>query len=707
MKSSRVWRLTAVVAGGVLVSGVILWWTRAGSSASGSTPPDGTAENIEHPTSNIERPTKPDGATSAIDRSTLDVGRSMLDVPPAALHDPVVVPSCSLVPVQEQDVSSQIDGVLQDVVADLGQSVVPGQVLGRLDDRLLRPQVELLRIKATSQAARQIARAQYEEVELKTAVSKQLLAKGVSPSLEYRTLACQRDRYAEEMKKADEDQEVARQELEKALRMLELHEVRAAIAGEVTKVYKRKGESVRQMEPLFRVANFNRLCVEGLCKAQQAELIRVGMRAVVEPEQPSDPLRELSGHTAAVTALAVAADGRWLASAGEDRTVLLWRWPEGTRQAVLSHPAEVYAVALGRKPDGGTRDLLATGCGDGSVRVWEVSRSGGVEGPAVWAPAHEGPVRALAFSPDGRWCATGGEDRRIGLWDVAGGTRVCWLRGEADGRETAHQGAVTWVQFTPDGYLVSAGRDNALNLWRLEGGGAKWVATQPGRSGEVAALGVSPDGRRVLFDRGEELRILDRDGWTCVGSLRSRRQGRFQGFGAFSPTGRLVLAASSNGRVQLWKVPAPPEEMEFFRRGYAHGFRRDTLAALAALGGPLDPSPLLASAPQTPQLWGLHGYEVRHLVTPGTATATCGAFAPDESVAFTGGSDGAVRVWAVPPAGQWGQPWEATITFVAGQVERGTDGVRVRAEMDNPADPSRRLRPGSYADMRLYPETAP
>jgi WD40 repeat protein len=266
---------------------------------------------------------------------------------------------------------------------------------------------------------------------------------------------------------------------------------------------------------------------------------------------------------------------------------------------------------------------------------------------------------------------------------------------------------VTWVQFTPDGYLVSAGRDNALNLWRLDAGGAKWVATQPGRAGEVATLGVSADGRRVLFDRGEELRILDRDGWAPLGSLRSRRQGRFQGFAAFSPTGRLVLAASSNGRVQLWKVPAAPEETEFFRRGYAHGFRRDSLAALGALAGPLAPGTVLRAAPSPPaQLWGLHGYEVRHCVTPGTATATCGAFAPDESVVFTGGSDGAVRVWAVPPAGQWAQPWEATITFVASQVERGTDGVRVRAEMDNPADPSRRLRPGSYADLRLYPETA-
>ena len=108
-----------------------------------------------------------------------------------------------------------------------------------------------------------------------------------------------------------------------------------------------------------------------------------------------------------------------------------------------------------------------------------------------------------------------------------------------------------------------------------------------------------------------------------------------------------------------------------------------------------------------PQMWGVDGYEIKHFLSPSATTATCGAFAPDESVVFTGGSDGAVRVWAVPPHAQWSQPWEATITFVDTQVEPGTDGTRIRAEMENPTLPSRRLRPGTYADLRLYPETAP
>jgi hypothetical protein len=74
---------------------------------------------------------------------------------------------------------------------------------------------------------------------------------------------------------------------------------------------------------------------------------------------------------------------------------------------------------------------------------------------------------------------------------------------------------------------------------------------------------------------------------------------------------------------------------------------------------------------------------------------------------FTGGADRVVRVWALPRAAQWQQPLEAEITYVGSQVERGADTVRIRAELANPANPLRRLRPGSYANLRLYPETAP
>lgn len=683
------WRslgLAAVVIG--LVSGVI-WWTRAGAERSeGANSFDGVTAQVDRPP---EKARLLSGNTPPAPNGTPNSGR--------ALYDPLVIGPCNVVPSQEQEVSSQVEGTLQEVRANLGRQVARGEMLARLDERLLRPQVEMLQIKASSEAARLIARAQLEDIDAKLVVAVKLLAKRAYAAAEVEAFQFQRQRYAEELRKAEEDQEVARKELEKARRSLDMHQIRSDLAGEVTKVYKRAGESIKPAEPLFWVANCDRLRIEGLCKVQQAGLLRVGMRAIVEPEVRGEQMTELSGHTAAVTSLAVSADGRLLASASEDRTVLLWNWPQGTRRALLPHPAEVFAVAVAPGAGGGYRVL--TGCADGRARLWIVHAAGTIDGPMSLAEGHEGAVRAVAFSPDGRWCATGAEDKRIGVWDSVAGTRRCWLRAEADGGEFAHRGAVTAVQFTHDGRLISAGRDNTLKVWKLGEAGGELVATHAGRTGDAPQLGVAPDGKRLLFDHGEELRLLDREHGNSLGALRSRRQGRFHGFALFSPSGRLVLSAANNGRLQLWTVPAAPEAVAFFRQGYGHGFRRD---AVVKLGGLLSPTALVPVP--TRQLWRLDGHEVRHFFNPTPAAVICGAFAPDETVAFTAGADKVIRVWGVPPASHGDELLEAEVTYVGSQVERGTDLVRVRAELDNPTDAARRLRPGTFAHLRVYPEMA-
>jgi len=57
--------------------------------------------------------------------------------------------------------------------------------------------------------------------------------------------------------------------------------------------------------------------------------------------------------------------------------------------------------------------LLASGSVDGTVRIGRVSG----EEPHLFF-GHDGMVLSAAFSPDGRWLATGGQDMSIHLWPV-------------------------------------------------------------------------------------------------------------------------------------------------------------------------------------------------------------------------------------------------------------------------------------------------
>jgi WD40 repeat protein len=181
-------------------------------------------------------------------------------------------------------------------------------------------------------------------------------------------------------------------------------------------------------------------------------LVSYVKRSPPTPQHWSALLLTLEGHSGGVLAVEFSPDGSKLASASDDKKVMLWDPSTGAHLHTLEgHSGRVRAVQF--SPDG---SKLASASYDKKVIVWDAST--GEQQHAL--EGHSYGVSAMQFSPDGSKLASASSDNKVMVWNPSTGEQLHTLEGHSD--------AVFAVQFSPDGSkLASASYDKKVTVWDL------------------------------------------------------------------------------------------------------------------------------------------------------------------------------------------------------------------------------------------------
>ena len=295
------------------------------------------------------------------------------------------------------------------------------------------------------------------------------------------------------------------------------------------------------------------------------------------------------------------------------------------------------------------------------------------------AAAAEGPVRAVAFSPDGALLCTGGDDAVAHLYGAETGAAYESFRGHqgavtavafagstpvtggADGAAVGWDTAALWTKlaqlgtgdasspfadrvtaldFSPDGKLLATGggvpsREGEAMLWEVDTG-ALLKKFDRLHSDAVLALDVSADGKLLATAAADRfMKVTEISSGRLVKSFEGH-SGHVLGV-SFQRTGRTLVTGAADNTVKVWDLVAGEQ------RKTVSGFDKEVTSVRFA--GSTDQFVATAGDGKV-RLLRPDGGEVRSF--PGASGFLYAASTTrDGATLIAGGEDGTLRAWNV------------------------------------------------------------
>ncbi|XP_056092464.1 telomerase protein component 1 [Rhinichthys klamathensis goyatoka] len=356
----------------------------------------------------------------------------------------------------------------------------------------------------------------------------------------------------------------------------------------------------------------------------------------------------VNAHSNKITGCDVSPDRKLFATVSLDLNLKVWSAQKSTEVASLMNPSPLNCVNFDLEGQ-----LLAVGCWDGAVRLWNWLEQKNV----ATLFGHQSSVRSLSFSPCSSILCSGCLSGEVRLWSVAAAACV--------GSYHAHRGSTQSLNFLQGGnLLLSAGHDSVVNVW--SGGLGRSVAvlgekkvtvlqqqqkrTRHGNEDEDNALCVAmASGYAYVGYHGDGIKMFNLKSGEKVWASEELQVSMLCLMWMEGGGTELLLSGSMDHRLRVWERQG--ENSESLVSVGSFGVQKGAILALAQI------STCVASASDdfTIALWLKSELTSKPWIDPKVMCilrghnggVTCLAFSPNEKELLSGGKDQALMIWNV------------------------------------------------------------
>jgi WD40 repeat protein/energy-coupling factor transporter ATP-binding protein EcfA2 len=251
---------------------------------------------------------------------------------------------------------------------------------------------------------------------------------------------------------------------------------------------------------------------------------------------------------------------------------------------------------------------------------------------------HTGAINSISFRRDGKYIASGSDDKSIILWDLKNGNSIT-LKG--------HSNKVKSVSYSPDGNRVASGSDDqTIKIWDPMG---SIVQNLEGHTDWITSISYSPDGRMLASGSDDNSIIL----W-------KENNGKFKVFKrlllndrvkavSFSPNGKSLASAGWDGIIHIWDLNGNIIKKSKALENTSNKVMKSTVSKkkLTSISFSSDGKTIAAgSLENSVILWSLKNNVIKEINKHPDRVMSI-SFSPNKNYLASASTDGTVKIWNI------------------------------------------------------------